>query len=149
MSHIYRDSIYSGKTSRATSGRGEFDHVLMSHHVFTKFLQVNPACQVHVAQSTGTAYLMSHIFLQKLIQSPKFTKINQIEGFEPWDLSHVKERAKICRKLQSRASGTVWASSYGQITVLKPRIWIFAGGSRSQLRHKGDWMSCCKNVCDM
>ena len=58
---------------------------------------------------------------------PQIHKINQIEGFEPWDPSHEKERAKICRKLKSRASETVWASSYGQITVLKPRIWIFAG----------------------
>ena len=71
---------------------------------------------------------MSHTFLQKRIQSPELTKINQIGGFEPWDLSHEKERAKICRKLKSRASGNVWASSYGQITVMKPRIWIFAGG---------------------
>ena len=49
-------------------------------------------------------------------------KISQIEGFEPWDPSHVKERAKICRKLKSRASGTEMASSYGQITVLRPQI---------------------------
>ena len=48
-------------------------------------------------------------------------KIIQIEGFEPWDPSHEKERTKICRKLKSRASETVWASSYGRITVLKPK----------------------------
>ena len=28
---------------------------------------------------------------------PQKYKINQIEGFEPWDPSHEKERAKICR----------------------------------------------------
>ena len=51
-------------------------------------------------------------------------KINQIAGFEPWDPSHQKERAKICRKLKSRASETFWASSYGQITCLEPEIWV-------------------------
>ena len=62
---------------------------------------------------------------------PQKYKIDQIEGFEPWDPSHEKERAKKCRKLKSRASGTVWASSYGQITVSKPRISIFfCGGWR-------------------
>ena len=49
-------------------------------------------------------------------------KINLIEGFGPRDPSHEKERAKICRKLKSRASETLWASSYGQIIVLRPRI---------------------------
>ena len=52
-------------------------------------------------------------------------QVNQIEGFEPWDPSHEKERAKVYRKLKSRASETVWASSYGQITILEPEIWIF------------------------
>ena len=42
-------------------------------------------------------------------------KIYQIEGFEHWDPSHEKERAKICRNLKSRASETVLASSYDQI----------------------------------
>ena len=60
-------------------------------------------------------------------------KINQLEGFEPWDPSHEKERAKICRKLKSRASGTVWASSYSQIIVLKSRIRIFARGGSFRL----------------
>ena len=55
-------------------------------------------------------------------------KINQIEGFEPWDPSHKKERAKICRTLKSRASETVWASSYGQITDLESKFLIFASG---------------------
>ena len=58
---------------------------------------------------------------------PQSDKIIQIEGFEAWDPSHEKEREKICRKLKSRASETVWASSYGQITVLRPRISIFVG----------------------
>ena len=49
-------------------------------------------------------------------------------GFEPCDPSHEKERAKICRKLKSRASETFLASNYGQITILKPEIWIFRGG---------------------
>ena len=48
-------------------------------------------------------------------------KIYQIEGFGLWDPSHEKERANIGRKLKSRASGTVRASSYGQITVLTLR----------------------------
>ena len=92
---------------------------------------------------------VAHIFA-KTHPVARIHKINQIKGFEPWDLSHVKERAKICRKLKSRASETVWASSYGRITVLKPRIWIFCRrGSWSQLRHTGDWMSFCKNVCDI
>ena len=55
-------------------------------------------------------------------------KINKIEGFEPWDPSREKERAKICRKLKSRASETVWASSYGQITDLESNFLIFASG---------------------
>ena len=49
-------------------------------------------------------------------------QVNQIEAFEPWDPSHENERAKICRKLKSRASETVWASSYGQITFLEPEM---------------------------
>ena len=83
MSHIYRDSIYNGKTNRATSGRAELYHFLMSHHVFAKILQVDPACQVHVAQSTGTAHLMSHTFLQNLIQSPEFIKSFKLEDLSP------------------------------------------------------------------
>ena len=55
-------------------------------------------------------------------------KINQIEGFEAWDPSHEKERAKIRRKLKSIASGTVWASSYGQIIDLESSFFIFASG---------------------
>ena len=53
-------------------------------------------------------------------------KNNQIEGFETWDPSHEKERAKICRMSKSRASGTACASSYSQIIVLKPRNSIFS-----------------------
>ena len=59
---------------------------------------------------------------------PQIDKIIQIGGFEAWDPSHEKERAKICRKLESRASETVWASSYGQITDLESNLLIFASG---------------------
>ena len=74
---------------------------------------------------------------------PQKYKINQIEGFEQWDPSHEKERAKICRKLTSRASETVWASSYGQITVLRSIIsmfgvWISPWGRACRL---GVWIS--------
>ena len=61
-------------------------------------------------------------------KQPQMYKINQIEGFEPWDPSHEKERANIYRKLKSRASETVWASSYGQITDLESNFLIFASG---------------------
>ena len=40
-----------------------------------------------------------------------------------------KSVTKICRKLKSRASETFLASSYGQITILKPDIWIFGWAS--------------------
>ena len=55
---------------------------------------------------------------------PRINKISQIEGFEPWDTSHEKERANVCQKLKSRASETVSASSYGQINVLEPETLI-------------------------
>ena len=63
-----------------------------------------------------------------LAYQPQKYKINPFERFEHCDASHKKERAKVCRKLKSRASETVWASSYGQTTVLKPRNWVFARG---------------------
>ena len=50
-----------------------------------------------------------------ITQNPEFY---QIEGFRPRDLSHKKDREKLGRMVQLRASGTVWASSYAKFIVL-------------------------------
>ena len=66
-----------------------------------------------------------------LLDDSRIHENYQIEGFRPWDLSHEKERKKLCGLVQFRASGTVWASSYAQIIVFV----IFHGKSNS-------WCNC-------
>ena len=56
--------------------------------------------------------------------SPKFIKSIKLKDLSPGTHLTRKSVQRIYRKLKSRASETVWASSYGQITVLEPELWI-------------------------